>query len=68
MSENNNRKKTDLNIDASIMIMSMFEPIDYVSAPPFGLTPFCPEAYDFAHMYGQFHWGQVRGRCIFRQL
>ena len=44
-------------IDASIMIMSLFEPIDYVSAPPFGLAPFSPEAYDFAHMYGQFHWG-----------
>ena len=44
-------------IDASIMIMVLFEPIDYLSAPPFGLTPFSPEAYDYAHMYGQFHWG-----------
>lgn len=44
-------------IDASIMIMSLFEPIQYVSAPPFGLEPFSAEAYDYAHMYGQFHWG-----------
>ena len=33
-------------IDASIMIMTLFEP-----------QPFSPEAYDYAHMYGQFHWG-----------
>ena len=26
-------------------------------ARPFGLQPFSPEAYDYAHMYGQFHWG-----------
>lgn len=44
-------------IDASIMIMTLFEPVQYVSAPPFGLQPFSPEAYDYAHMYGQFHWG-----------
>ena len=39
------------------MIMTLFEPVQYVSAPPFGLQPFSPEAYDYAHMYGQFHWG-----------
>ncbi len=44
-------------IDASIMSMTLFEPVQYVSAPPFGLQPFSPEAYDYAHMYGQFHWG-----------
>lgn len=44
-------------IDASIMIMSMIEPIQYLKAPPFGITPFSNQAYDYAHMYGQFHWG-----------
>lgn len=44
-------------IDASIMIMSMIEPIQYLKTPPFGITPFSDQAYDYAHMYGQFHWG-----------
>lgn len=44
-------------IDASIMIMSLFEPIHYLSEPPFGIEPFSDMAYDYAHMYGQFHWG-----------
>ncbi|MDI9497587.1 MAG: BCCT family transporter [Bacillota bacterium] len=44
-------------IDASIMIMSLFEPIHYLEAPPFGIEPFSEQAYDYAHMYGQFHWG-----------
>lgn len=44
-------------IDASIMIMSLFEPIHYLREPPFGIEPFSDKAYDYAHMYGQFHWG-----------
>lgn len=44
-------------IDASIMIMSLIEPIQYLKAPPFGIEPFSDQAYDYAHMYGQFHWG-----------
>ncbi len=46
-------------IDASIMIMSLFEPIRYLQNPPFGIEPFSNTAYDFAHMYGQFHWGPM---------
>ncbi len=44
-------------IDASIMIMSLFEPLQYLQAPPFEIEPFSNQAYDYAHMYGQFHWG-----------
>lgn len=44
-------------IDASIMIMSLFEPIQYLQTPPFEIEPFSDKAYDYAHMYGQFHWG-----------
>ena len=44
-------------IDASIMIMSLFEPLQYLQAPPFEIEPFTDQAYDYAHMYGQFHWG-----------
>lgn len=44
-------------IDASIMIMSLFEPIRYLQNPPFQIEPFSNQAYDYAHMYGQFHWG-----------
>lgn len=44
-------------IDASIMIMALFEPIHYLTSPPFEIEPFTNAAYDYAHMYGQFHWG-----------
>lgn len=44
-------------IDASIMIMSLFEPLQYLQAPPFEVEAFTDQAYDYAHMYGQFHWG-----------
>ena len=39
------------------MILGFLEPIYYVSGPPFDLEPFGKQAYEYAHMYGQFHWG-----------
>ena len=44
-------------VGTSIVILGFLEPIYYVSAPPFDLEPFSNAAYEYAHMYGQFHWG-----------
>lgn len=44
-------------VGTSIVILGFLEPIYYVSSPPFHLEPFSREAYEYAHMYGQFHWG-----------
>ncbi len=44
-------------VGTSIVILGFLEPIYYVSGPPFDLAPFSKEAYEYAHMYGQFHWG-----------
>lgn len=44
-------------VGTSIIILGFLEPIYYVSAPPFDLEPFSKTAYEYAHMYGQFHWG-----------
>lgn len=44
-------------VGTSIIILGFLEPIYYVSGPPFDLEPFSKEAYEYAHMYGQFHWG-----------
>ena len=44
-------------VGTSIVILGFLEPIYYVSGPPFDLEPFSKEAYEYAHMYGQFHWG-----------
>ena len=44
-------------VGTSIVILGFLEPIYYVSAPPFDLEPFSKAAYEYAHMYGQFHWG-----------
>lgn len=44
-------------VGTSIVILGFLEPIYYVSAPPFDLEPFSKTAYEYAHMYGQFHWG-----------
>ncbi|WP_413628285.1 BCCT family transporter [Fructilactobacillus vespulae] len=46
-------------IDASILMLSMVDPIRYVSAPPFGIKPFSEDAYNYAHMLGQFDWGPM---------
>jgi len=44
-------------VGTSIIILGFLEPIYYVSEPPFYLEPFSRTAYEYAHMYGQFHWG-----------
>lgn len=44
-------------VGTSIVILGFLEPIYYVSSPPFNIEPFTETAYEYAHMYGQFHWG-----------
>ncbi len=44
-------------VGLSVVILGFLEPIYYVSNPPFELEAFSSEAYEYAHMYGQFHWG-----------
>lgn len=44
-------------VGTSIIILGFLEPIYYVNTPPFSLEPFSNDAYEYAHMYGQFHWG-----------
>lgn len=44
-------------IGGSMMIFSFLEPLYYLNDPPFGIAPMSLEAYEYAHMYGQFHWG-----------
>ena len=44
-------------VGTSIVILGFLEPIYYVSSPPFDIEPFTEAAYEYAHMYGQFHWG-----------
>ena len=44
-------------IASSLMIFSFIEPIYYLTDTPFGIESLSMEAYEYAHMYGQFHWG-----------
>lgn len=44
-------------VGTSIVILGFLEPIYYVSSPPFLIEPLSEQAYEYAHMYGQFHWG-----------
>ena len=44
-------------IGGSMMIFSFIEPLYYLKDTPFGIEEFSQEAYEYAHMYGQFHWG-----------
>lgn len=44
-------------VGTSIVILGFLEPIYYVSSPPFDIEAFSKPAYEYAHMYGQFHWG-----------
>lgn len=44
-------------VGTSIVILGFLEPIYYVSSPPFLIEPMSETAYEYAHMYGQFHWG-----------
>ncbi|MBS3970261.1 MAG: BCCT family transporter [Clostridia bacterium] len=44
-------------IGIGIMLWSFIEPIYYLSGPPLGIEPHSDLAVEWAHMYGQFHWG-----------
>lgn len=46
-------------IDASILMLSIVDPLRYLQHPAFGLKPFSKAAYGAAHMYGQFNWGPM---------
>nr|WP_276520532.1 BCCT family transporter [Apilactobacillus ozensis] len=46
-------------IDASILMLSMVDPLRYVQHPTGGVKPFSESAYNLAHMYGQFNWGPM---------
>lgn len=44
-------------VGSGVVILGFMEPIYYVQTPPFGIEPYSTQAYEYAHMYGQFHWG-----------
>lgn len=44
-------------VGSSAVILGLMEPLYYLTTPPFGFEPFSETAYEYAHMYGQFHWG-----------
>ncbi|MGI6024448.1 MAG: BCCT family transporter [Pediococcus parvulus] len=46
-------------IDASILMLSMVDPLRYVQSPVFGDKPYSAAAYGDAHMLGQFNWGPM---------
>ncbi|UQS84456.1 BCCT family transporter [Apilactobacillus apisilvae] len=46
-------------IDASILMLSMVDPLRYVQSPEGGVKPFSESAYNLAHMYGQYDWGPM---------
>lgn len=47
------------SVAGSMMVFSFIEPLYYLGDPPFGILPMSQEAYEYAHMYGQFHWGMM---------
>jgi len=42
---------------SSTVILGFSEPLYYLTNTPFHIEPMSLEAYEYAHMYGQFHWG-----------
>lgn len=42
---------------SSTVILGFAEPLYYLTDTPFHIQPMSEEAYEYAHMYGQFHWG-----------
>lgn len=42
---------------SSTIILGFSEPLYYLTNPPFHITPMSNQAFEYAHMYGQFHWG-----------
>ncbi|KRM88161.1 BCCT family transporter [Lacticaseibacillus thailandensis] len=46
-------------IDASILMLSMVDPLRYVQQPLFGAKAMSAQNYQYAHMLGQFDWGPM---------
>lgn len=46
-------------IDASILMLSMVDPLRYVQHPEGSVKPYSVTAYNLAHMYGQYDWGPM---------
>ncbi|WP_353321298.1 BCCT family transporter [Apilactobacillus apinorum] len=46
-------------IDASILMLSMVDPLMYVQHPEGSVKPYSATAYNLAHMYGQYDWGPM---------
>ena len=44
-------------VGSSAVILGFIEPLYYVKEPPFNILPYSKDAYEYAHLYGQFHWG-----------
>lgn len=44
-------------VGIGLMLWSIIEPIYYLDGPPLGLEAHSTLAAEWAHMYGQFHWG-----------
>lgn len=42
---------------SSTVILGFAEPIYYLKNTPFHIKAMSTQAYEYAHMYGQFHWG-----------
>lgn len=42
---------------SSTVILGFVEPVNYLTNTPFHIKAMSNEAYEYAHMYGQFHWG-----------
>jgi betaine/carnitine transporter, BCCT family len=44
-------------IGSSLVYWSIIEPIYYIQGPPFGIEPYSQSAFEWAGVYGPFHWG-----------
>ncbi len=41
----------------SLMVFGVIEPLNFLLDPPFGITKMTNEAFEYAHMCGQYYWG-----------
>ncbi|HIZ95252.1 MAG TPA: BCCT family transporter [Candidatus Ligilactobacillus excrementavium] len=46
-------------IDASIMMLSITDPLEFIQEPPFGLKPYSDSAYIASSALSQFNWGPM---------
>ena len=46
-------------IGIGLVSWAFVEPVYYLSTPPLGIEPNSTLAMEWAHMYGQFHWGLI---------